>query len=391
MEPEKPQIALARIDGLLNRVFAIGVLILTFDVAQNAFRQIDYLNPFWFWGTFSALIVSIGGLVFSTFFSGKSSYWFRAVVLVTLFTLLTWGFQMRNDVALPTDYKPWIWWALGYALVAAVGAWAKEWVYVSLIFGPAIWILVVTTPSGGSASLFTAIQDSLYTFFFSLAISLLVLELKDRAIKLDSENDLVLQSSLERVRLEAIRIERAHINSMLIDKSISTLNVAANALTSKQKSMAVEMARDAISHLEAEMSRGATPPDSFGSKAILTPLVNAIYNRSPDWQVTVKGETELQLSYHLATGIYEATILALNNSLAHAPDATVRKVNITLRNRGLKIVVHDNGGGFRMSSVHKTALGVRWTIFRRLASVGVKAKLDTSLGKGTTWIFEWYP
>jgi signal transduction histidine kinase len=75
----------------------------------------------------------------------------------------------------------------------------------------------------------------------------------------------------------------------------------------------------------------------------------------------------------------------------HAPGATERTVIISANSRGLKIVVADNGVGFRMSSVHKTSLGVKWVIFRRLESLGVKARLDSSPGKGTTWIFEWYP
>jgi hypothetical protein len=386
---EAPQIALARLDGLLNKVFAFGAFFLTIDVVQNAFRQIDYLNPFWFWLTLLMLLVSVAGLIVSAFFVGKSRYWYRALTLTVLFTLLTWGFQIRQGMTLPDDFKPWIWWALGFALISAVGAWNRNWVFISLLVGPLVWVLVATAPAGGGASLFYAIEDGLYTFFFCLGISLLVLELKNRAIQLDRENALVLESSLARVRLEAIRIERAHLNALLIDKSISALAIAAEAVTAKQKAQAIILAEEAISRLEGELARGATPPETFSAEAFLTPLVNAILNRIPDCKVKINGDLNMQLSYHLASGLHEATILAINNSLTHAPNATERRVNITAGTRGLKIVIRDNGRGFRMSNVHKTALGVRWVIFRRLESLGVSAKLDSAPATGTTWIYEW--
>jgi hypothetical protein len=386
---EAPQIALARLDGLLSKVFAVGVFLLTIDLVQNAFRQIGYLNPFWFWLTLLTLLASVSGLIVSAFFVGKSRYWYRAITLTVLFTLLTWGFQIRQGATLPDDFKPWIWWALGFALVSAVGGWNRNWVFVSLLIGPAIWILVATAPAGGGAPLFYAIEDGLYSFFFSLGISLLVLELKNRAIQLDRENYLVLESSLARVRLEAIRIERAHLNALHIDKSISALAAAADAVTAKQKAKAMDLAEEAISKLNEEMARGATPPDTFSAEAFLTPLVNAVLNRIPDCKVKITGDLNIQLGYHLASGLHEATILAVDNSLTHAPNATERKVNITAGARGLKIVIRDNGRGFRMSNVHKTALGVRWVIFRRLESLGVNAKLDSTPATGTTWIFEW--
>jgi signal transduction histidine kinase len=52
----------------------------------------------------------------------------------------------------------------------------------------------------------------------------------------------------------------------------------------------------------------------------------------------------------------------------------------------LKIVVTDNGIGFRYSDLQRSNLGVRVAIRRRLEAFGVGVDLDTD--KGTTWIFE---
>jgi signal transduction histidine kinase len=55
----------------------------------------------------------------------------------------------------------------------------------------------------------------------------------------------------------------------------------------------------------------------------------------------------------------------------------------------MKILIIDDGVGFRMSSVPKNRLGVRVAIFQRLESLGVKVNLQSSPGEGATWVFEW--
>jgi signal transduction histidine kinase len=106
--------------------------------------------------------------------------------------------------------------------------------------------------------------------------------------------------------------------------------------------------------------------------------------------VALTGTSSRDIPIQSVAAIVEATLLAVSNSVTHAPSATERRVKIRLSQRGIKVVVSDNGTGFRMSNVHKTALGMRWTIFKRLESQGVKAHLESKPGAGTTWIFEWY-
>ena len=387
----KPQIALARVDDLLNKVFVLGVALLTVDVVQNAMRQVQYLNPIWFWTTFGALLLSVLGALLAAFRIGNTRYWYRAMILVVLVTMLTWKFQMMDDPQLPHDYKPWIWWALGYTTLAAAGAWHKRWAYAALIIGPIIWLIVETSPEGGGAALVTAIQDSLYSFFFTTALALLVIVLRDRAIEVDVENNLALEALLRRTQEEVLNRERALFNSILHDKVLYALGLAAEASTDKLKQKARTAAKDAITRLELEWDYGLNPPEEISTDSFIKPLIQAIHSESETVDVDyIEGEP-IQVPFAAAAGIYEATLLAVNNSITHAPNATKRSVSIRQIRNGLKVVITDNGRGFRMSNVHKTALGVRWTIFERLESVGVKARLDAKPGEGATWILEWKP
>lgn len=386
---ETPQIALARVDDLLNKVYVSGLALLTIDVVQNAFRQIHLLNPFWFWITFGSLIVGVIGAIFAAFKFGNTRYWYRALVIVVVFAMLTWGFQALDHQKLPADFKPWVWWAVGPVAVAAAGAWSRKWAYLSLLVFPTLWLLVETSPEGGGTPFSLAIQDSLYTFFFSTVLVVMTMVLRDRAIQVDTENSIAMRAILERTRAEVFSRERAIFNSILHDKVITTLEKASKATNGTLRRQAIIAAEDAIGRLTREVDRTVNQPENFDMTLMVEPLLETISRSEPSFNVSSTGSSSIEIPFQVASALFEATMLAVANSSTHAPNASDRKVRIRLHQRGIKIVVSDNGKGFRMSNVHKLALGVRWTIFKRLEAIGAKASLESKPGAGTTWIFEW--
>jgi signal transduction histidine kinase len=387
---ETPQIALARVDDLLNKVYVSGLVLLMLDLVQNAFRQINLLNPIWFWLTFGSLMISVTGAVLAAYRFGNTRYWYRAMVIVVLVTMLTWPYQGQIGIPLPTDYKPWVWWAVGPVVIAAAGAWSRKWSYLSLAIFPIIWLAVATSPEGGGTPFNLAIQDSLYAFFFSTVLVVLTMVLRDRATEVDKQNAIAVRAVLDRTRAEVSSRERAIFNSIMHDKVLTALEQASKAVTEKARAQAAAAAEDAIGRLTREVDRTIRQPENVSLQLMAEPLLEAIQRSGPSFQVASSGSSTLQMPFQVASAIYEATVLAVANSITHAPRATERKIRMRLSQRGIKIVVSDNGKGFRMSNVHKTALGVRWTIFKRLESVGVKTSLETKPGLGTTWIFEWY-
>jgi signal transduction histidine kinase len=57
--------------------------------------------------------------------------------------------------------------------------------------------------------------------------------------------------------------------------------------------------------------------------------------------------------------------------------------------RGIKILVIDNGRGFRVARIPKNRLGVRLSIIGRVESVGGEVHIDSKIGVGTTIVIEW--
>jgi signal transduction histidine kinase len=253
-----------------------------------------------------------------------------------------------------------------------------------------VWLIVAVTPQGGGAPFGLAAQDSLYTLFFTTVLTVMALVLKDRAAEVDAAEDAARNASLARTRENVMKSQRSIFNSILHDKVLATLELASNATSEKLRQEAQAAAIDAIGRLDREVERTANPPENVNLGAIATPLLEGLERGAVGFDVISTGSSNAEIPFQVAAALYEATILAAKNSITHAPTATERIIRIRISARGIKIVIKDNGRGFRVSNIHKTALGVRWTMFRRLESLGVKPSLESKPGAGTTWVFEWY-
>jgi signal transduction histidine kinase len=66
-----------------------------------------------------------------------------------------------------------------------------------------------------------------------------------------------------------------------------------------------------------------------------------------------------------------------------------RELILKASNNELKIVLKDNGKGFRPNRVPKGRLGIRNSIVGRVQSVGGTAYIVSSPGQGATVILEW--
>lgn len=382
-------IALSRVDDLLAKVFSIAAAVLALDVLNNAASQMQLLEPIWFWFTISALSLAQFGSIAAAFWFGHMVVWYRAITLVTLFALVTWPFQVVDPGQLGENYKPWIWWAVGFASLATVGAFTRTVALTLLCAFPVAWVLLRTSAFGGSANFFDAIDEALYSFFFSTSIALLVMFLRHRAAQVDREFRELQETRIKRALLDVAQFERIKIASILHESVIAALDAAANAQTPDQRQSASHAAAQAIARLNRERSVDPTTKESVSSQAFFESLKAALERRSGFFKLQLKSRVELAIPVEVAIALAEATFQALTNSLEHAAKASRREVKLSSTATSLKIVLLDNGPGFRMARVPQSFIGVRLTIFKRLESLGIRANLQSAPGEGTTWVFEW--
>jgi signal transduction histidine kinase len=382
-------IALGRVDELLAKIFAVAALVLSLDVVRNGFQQLPILNALWFYIFMSAILLSLAGSFLAAFWLGSMRFWYRSIIFSTLAAMALWPLQVVDTVSLPNDYKPWVWWAVGFASLAATGAFKRNTALVFLVLMPLVWLGVRISPFGASENFGIALEDSLYSFFFSTSVSLLVMFLRHRAAQVDREFEALSAARLERAFLDVMQIERTKINSIVHDSVIGSLDAAADANSEAERAAAAKAANEAITRLEREATRDPMARETLSSQAFFESLKAAIERRSTFVLVKVKSPVDLQIPFEVAVAMAESTFQALNNSIVHAANALNRNVVLSSSRNSLKILIIDDGVGFRMSSVPKNRLGVRVAIFQRLESLGVKVNLQSSPGEGATWVFEW--
>ena len=386
---ESVPFAAGRIDELLAKIFSVSALVLSIDVIRNGFEQLSYLNPIWLFAYSGVLLVSLVGAFASAFWFGHMKFWYRAIFFVTLAAMITWPLQVADAAALPLHYKPYIWWAVGFASLAAAGAFKNRTAIALLVLMPAIWILILTSEYGGVETLYLALEDALYSFFFSGSIAVLVMFLRHRASQADIESAALSRTRFERAFLDAMQLERAKINSIVHDSAISSLEAAAEASSVEQIEEAGRLATEAIERLEREGTRDPMARGKISSQVFFESLRASIERRSKFVLVKVKSQVDVEIPFEIAVGMAEATFQALTNSLEHAPKAKLREVVMTSTRNSIKFVVVDDGPGFRMASIPRHRIGIRVAIFERLKTLGVEAKLNAAPAEGTTWIFEW--
>jgi signal transduction histidine kinase len=382
-------IALGRVDELLARIFAVAAIVLSFDVVRNGFEQLPILNALWFYIFMSPILLSLAGSFLAAFWLGSMRFWYRAIIFSTLAAMVLWPLQVADTSSLPNDYKPWVWWAVGFASLAATGAFKRNTALVFLVLMPLVWLGVRISPFGASENFGIALEDSLYSFFFSTSVSLLVMFLRHRAAQVDREFEALSAARLERAFLDVMQIERTKINSIVHDSVIASLDGAADANSEAERAAAANAANEAIMRLEREASRDPMAREQISSQSLYESLKAAIERRSTFVLVKVKSPVDLQVPFEVAVALAESTFQALNNSLVHAANALNRQVVLSSSRNSLKVMIIDDGIGFRMSSVPKNRLGVRIAIFQRLETLGVRVNLQSSPGEGATWVFEW--
>jgi len=380
-------LAVTRINLLLDRVFSLAAPLVGLQMTFHAIHQAEILNGMWFWPALIAIIVSQIGMAYAVWFSGGVKFWYRAVVVATLFALCTWPLQV-GSVILEPDSHPWVWWSVGVASISAVGAFNVPVAMLMNIAFPTIWFALQVSEFGGPVSPWFALQDASMSLLFAGLISALVLVLRYEAAKVDAANQLTNLAAIELAKTDAIERERARLDALVHDSVLTTLLAAANAKDSAGQSAAALLAEDAITKLNAAANESAVSED-ISVNSLFTALTAAIERQASAVEVEIEGATDQLVPGEVAAALTEATLQALANSLQHAGTSVRRQVLLKGTRRGIKILVIDNGRGFRVARIPKNRLGVRLSIIGRVESVGGEVHIDSKIGVGTTIVIEW--
>ena len=374
---------------MLGRIYSIALIAITAEAIVNGFRQLALLNSTVFFVSAGLYVATVIGVLVSAWFIPKATnFWLRSVALVALALLATWPLHFDLTQGTPASFQPWIWWPLGISAVAAGTTFRFGIGVIYLAFLTISWPLLKVSGFGGSGQLLLGLQEALHLFVFSAVLIALVLALRWEAGKTDAANQVAIASAVESARVDAAGIEQSRLDALVHDSVLTTLLVAAQAETDQQRSLAAKSATDAIARLKSARS------EEFASTQItLASFFHALELRinqvTPEFKVSLTRMSDLPISSHIAVALTEATLQAVDNSLKHAGKATERMVRLKGEQSGLKIVISDNGKGFRPSQVAKDRIGIASSIVSRAKNAGGRVFINSSPGSGTNVVIEW--
>lgn len=388
VEPNKT-LALARVNTLLGRVFSFAATLIFFQTVSNALTQLGEhnLNPFWFWlnlGLMSAAHLIMNYLVW---IRGDGRFGFAAITLTSLFSMVTWSFQLDGG-AVAAGQQPWIWWSVGIGGISSVGGFGVFFSGFFLVILPLIWFLLQVSDIGLPVDPLLALQDASFSFLFSSVLAGFVWVLRYESAKVDDANQSANLAAIELARADAILRERDRIDALVHDSVLTTLLVASKANDKNSEADAAHLAEVAIHKLVSAES-SINPDESISVSSLFSALEFAIHRQSSKAGVEIEGTTDHLVPGEVAAAVTESTLQGLANAVNHAGPGTSVQIFLKGTPKGFKIVVKDNGRGFRPSRVPKNRLGLKLSIIGRVQAVGGKVFIDSRIGVGTNVIIEW--
>jgi two-component sensor histidine kinase len=381
-------IALRRIDLLTGRVFTLGAALTGGETIFHALEQRELLDPLWFWPA----VLVLGGALLYNFIN----FWFlkanRIGYLIHgaayAFVFLTWWRQSGSEFPVDDSITPWLWGAAGTASIAVGMFIPKIWAIGYMASVPIGWCVLHASTHGGEEDLSSLISDALYVSFFPSTLVALVWMLRQAAIRADFSSDVALAAELEQVTRETQIREQVRIDSLLYTSVFDALKAAAKAKSSADYAKVVEMSKASLSKIAVAQSSGI---EELSTMALFETLERLVSRIDPDCTMSIRGSSLTFIPKDVAAALSDAAVQALNNSIQHAGAKAKRSIHLKSGKRGVKLVISDDGLGFRPSRVPDQSLGFRFVIIKRVEAIGGKVRIDSSPSNGTQIVLEWEP
>ena len=382
--------ALARIDVILGRTFAGSLAFLSLLTFLNLFPSADFLNPPAFWVTFGAFILVVVGMNLSQFLFDGSKFWFRAHSTLVMILVFTFPLQVSRTTDMPGQFEPWMWWASGLVPLAAIFGYGTVVGLITTFVLPVGWFLLRQSAFGGAASFQTCIEESSYTLLFALCFGALLLLLRNQAADADTANQLASEAAAEQARVDALEREQLRLDALVHDRVLTTLVLAARANNRDDEVVAYQLANQALGDLGKMRSASGAAEPGVTVASLFSALKATIGWMTNEFEVLIDSSNDTPVPATVSAAITEATLQAVSNSLQHAgPRTKLRQVRLKSQKRGMKLVILDDGKGFRPSNIPQNRLGVRVSMIGRVEKVGGRLFINSHLGKGTTIIMDW--
>jgi signal transduction histidine kinase len=269
--------------------------------------------------------------------------------------------------------------------VAAAIAWrpAVAWVYVGIA---STGLGLLRFASSGGTAVIAALQDALYGAMFAAIMTALAIAMINASARLDVATATARAEAANAAAAAARERQRARVDGLLHDSVFTALLMTAESAVPSPAS--ATHARQTLAELDRLKAHddARVLVDSSDFTALQSETIRQI---APDTWLSVQSDAASAVRGDAALALGEALTEALRNSVRHAPDAR-RSVQITATERGVRILIDDDGPGFDPAAVPSNRLGIAISIVERMRSVtGGDAAVRSTPAGGTRIILQW--
>ena len=388
MSQTKATFASARVNRLIGRSLAAASILLSIESALNFIGQLPLLNQPLAW-------VIAGGLwsttlmLFYTFWFGKANYLFFRIHALYMFVILfSWPLVITSNPPQDGHFYPWIWWAFDTGWIAAALSLRLRWVILYFLSLGVFMQYLFSLPIGGSHTSTQLITDFLFTMLTNGAAAVVALLLQNAAKQTDKANDEAITSAIKQASAEAKAKESQRLDALVHDSVLTALISANNATTKEQAVAAGNLAKEALVKLE-QIQQSDYATQSVYARDLFDSIQAASQRLDPQIEVRSTVDGNWALDPLVANALTEATIQAVQNSVLHAGRQASRELILKASGSELKLVIKDNGVGFRPNRIPQGRLGMKLSILGRVEAVGGNVRIASAPRAGTTIILEW--
>jgi signal transduction histidine kinase len=303
--------------------------------------------------------------------------------------LIVWPVASAGSNPDPTG-QPWIWYLVNIATLAAVLAFPLPVQIAWTILCPLLFGLVRLIQAEFAGVFYPPLGlDVSFALILGGVILTLGWMFRSVAANVDETRARAVASYATAAAADAAEQERVAVAALMHDSVLAALIAAERADTPRAQTLAAAMAREALTRLaNTEQDAHEGPDEPRDLNAVADDIAAGAHEVGDDLEVVRNaGPGSPAVPGRVARALTLAATQAIANALQHAGGVGLA-VSVTGGDGRIAIEVRDHGEGFDLAGVPDDRLGIRASIFARVAAVGGTAQIDSG-HHGTTVRLEW--
>lgn len=377
-----------RMERILAIVVAIGSAVLGAQALISAMGSLSAADPAHL-VTLIVVFVPLAAMLLACVVGWGVRTFSGIFAVVYVLALAAWP-----TVVDPSDKgagdQPWIFFLVNVGVVAAMLAFPLRLQFAWAAGMPFVYGYVRLVQGEFSREFWvTTAFDVSFTLILGVVIVSLGWMFRSVAAGVDEARGQAVASYSTAAAAAAAEEERAAMSALMHDSVLAALIAAERAEGERAEELAVAMAREALTRLantEAAVAQeGSDEP--VGTAQIVVELRRALSELGADAIVEERGGIGL-IPGRAARALVLAARQAIGNAVTHANGRGLHIIVEGHADEGVVVTVSDTGSGFDVEAIGADRLGIRASIFARMAGVAGTADI-VSDEHGTTVTLGW--